>query len=279
MWRSVLILASLASTQTSAETTQSIADGRPDHLIEALASMTSGEQELRLAEGGVYVLNRAHSRGLALPPIVGDVTIDGRGAELRAYFDGSTSLIRVAPNGRLKLRNLTLAGANHTVLVNLGVVELDNVRFEDNYATDAPAVIENQGRISARKTQITFNTGYGKRALAAIANYGGLELVESTLSGNDAFGNQWSGRQAAIVDNHGELVLTRVRVHTNGIEAESSVPAGVFINGPRGGLAICDSEIDPGYAQPFVIATGAKAVRIERSSLGPAQAIGTREAE
>ncbi|MFY8136000.1 MAG: hypothetical protein ACOVKS_13440, partial [Aquimonas sp.] len=104
-------------------------------LIAALqkSNHAEGPHRIQLAAGGIYTLQSATSAGLGLPPLRGDIVIEGNGAEIRRYAASRMALIEVAAEARVVIRDLTLAEGSQGTLRNCGTLLLERVAIIDSF--------------------------------------------------------------------------------------------------------------------------------------------------
>ena len=232
---------------------------RPKQLhADCAAGNLSGADTIELPPNGMFQLTQAFDDNYnGLPPITGAVTIDGNGATIERQVNQSDfpwfRILQVKRSGDLSLQDSTLRGGYVAFggaaagIDNAGVLALDQVTFDQNFAGYAvAAAVNNSGSLSISTTSFTGNIGnvivstgdatltgtifernvgvpvinHGDMAIAAsqigpenylsFINEGELTVTNSTVSGNR--GNSYG---APIISNKGELTLTNSTISDN----------------------------------------------------------------
>lgn len=168
--------------------------------IEA-AALTPGPDRIHFGNaGGPFASPRTIVLASPLPPIAGEVTIDGhiRGLLWVAYGAtvsgaGRHRVFEVAEGGSLRLRGITLAdGAARRggAVLNRGRLVLDGVTFTGNRARAAGGAVANSGELVVVNSTFIGNRAPRGGAIAHLA--GRLHVVHGTFHGN------LGGRGAAL---------------------------------------------------------------------------------
>jgi len=189
-------------------------------LIHALqqSAQTPGPDRITLAAGGIYTLELTDSAGLALPPLRGDVQIDGNGAEIRRYAATRMYLMEVAAGATAVISSLTLAEGSLGALRNHGTLTLDHVAITDSFNEDAEAIVLNFGALTLRDSLIGYNQIHGiDDASGLIENHGRLDMQRSRIVGNSVSRKSQAVKGAAAVVNEGELTADATEFSANDI--------------------------------------------------------------
>jgi hypothetical protein len=187
-------------------------------LIRALqqAGQSAQPERIQLHPDGLYTLSLTDSEGLALPPLRGRITIDGRGAEIRGWTHRPMHFLRVEPGADVLIRDLTLAEANDGALRNYGKLTLDRVIVSDSMARGETSILWNRGELLLRQSRIEFNLVHAPAGSAALLrNEGVLRLQNTRLEGNRVTGTQAHPLNAAALWNQGEVHAEAVSMHDN----------------------------------------------------------------
>jgi len=242
-------------------------------LVQAFAdaAKSPGPDRIVLAFRSTYVLTKAHSALLALPPITDAVKVLGRGAEIRLYSTEPLGLFRVTAGGQLRAFDLVVAGATHTAMINQGSVWMTQVRFEDNFSRHLAAAIDNQGQLDLTDCSVSFNTAQASSMVGGILNTGGLTANGLKMSANFVQPGPRTQRVAAALFNQGEMHLENVDFDLNEVYRAG---AGVVLNGPRGALSINGSKIDATETPAFASQPGDQPINLNQTyinatSVGP----------
>jgi hypothetical protein len=233
-----------------------------DDLVAAIeAANDSGEPiVVRLAEHCTYTLEAAHNVDKSigangLPVIVGDVTIDGRGAAITCDNGFPPfRIFQVVSTGTLHLQNVTLGNGRTTrgplygnpggCIYNSGgalIVSDSTITgcatsdgFGAGGAGDGGAIYNAGGSVTLTRTVITGNRtggrevpfessiglgGYGGDGAGIFNAFGTITLVDSTVTENTA-GNghrpaYLGGSGGGIANNSGTVTLMRTTVSKN----------------------------------------------------------------
>ncbi|MEE4218894.1 MAG: choice-of-anchor Q domain-containing protein [Xanthomonadales bacterium] len=152
-----------------------------------------------------------------LPPITGEVVLEGNGATLLSDPDYEGAIFRVESSGTLKVNDLHITGFNRTVhstlinysalIENHGNLDLARVTLSLNRACDGCRttlpLIGNHGEAALNNVTIYNN---GSRATQNIGNCGRMTLLNSTIVGNfasslEGHGGVLRGIPAALSDS------------------------------------------------------------------------------
>lgn len=263
----MLIIAALASSAEARDFKVPAKDA--DALVQAFADAAAnpGPDRIILDFRGTYVLTRAHSELLALPPITDAVKVLGRGSEIRVYSEQPLGLFRVTPTGQLRAFDLVIAGSSHTAMINQGSSWLTQVRFEDNFSRHLAAAIDNQGSLDLKDCSVSFNSAQGASVVGGILNTGGLNAVRLDMSANQTLPGPRARRVAAAVYNQGEMQLTDAKIDLNEV---IGVNASVLMNGPRGALSIDGSAIEAVETPAFAAESGDQPISLNATRLSAA---------
>ena len=187
----------------------------------------------------------------ALPPITGDITIDGGGHSISG--DGMYRIFDVN-GGRLMISNLTLTEGNAPDEEDGGAMRLRNgaevivshAAFTNNGASNGGAIATMTYNVRLNVSQSSFTSNSASKAGGAIATFGGIsDITGSAFSDNDSVasggaiavnegrvrvsnrtlsGNQ-SASGGAIYTDAGEATLTHITAMNN--EARESNGSGI----------------------------------------------------
>ena len=190
----------------------------------------------------------------ALPPITGDITIDGGGHSISG--DGMYRIFDVN-GGRLMISNLTLTEGNAPDEEDGGAMRLRNgaevivshAAFTNNGASNGGAIATMTYNVRLNVSQSSFTSNSASKAGGAIATFGGIsDITGSAFSDNDSVasggaiavnegrvrvsnstlsGNQ-SASGGAIYTDAGEATLTHITAMNN--EARESNGSGSIAN-------------------------------------------------
>ena len=150
--RTISVLLLLSGLGTLAACSRSapvdIANNDSAALVAAIrqANARPGHDTIRLARNGLYILGNPAEPGLLLPPIGGELTIEGNHAEVRGYSDKPAAILEAVDSEiayNLLLANRRDAG---TVL-NYGDLELERSRIHDNRAVGRQRTLAAAGGI------------------------------------------------------------------------------------------------------------------------------------
>lgn len=188
------------------------ADSGPGSLRAALVEAhTEPDHEFRISFGerdGLFATPRTIELTASLPPIRGQITIDGfidnllwksYGATISGH--GRNTIFEVLPGATLNLRGITLIegfAENGGAIVNHGRLIVDGVSFFDNRAENQGGAIVNFGNASVINSTFSNNRAADGGALAGPA--GKLEVIHATLHANQA-------ERGAAIWSEGELHL------------------------------------------------------------------------
>ncbi|MCB0201390.1 MAG: CSLREA domain-containing protein [Anaerolineae bacterium] len=162
--------------------------------------------------GGCTGVNQCTiSLGSVLPPITGDVTIDGAANNGRITLDGGGShgIMEVPSGGTLTVNALTFTHANATlggaIRVSFGTLNVSDSTFRDNNNTSlagtGAAISNTGGSVNVANSTFVNNTTSFLLNGGAIWNNATLNVTNSTFSGNRA------GGVGGAIYNFGTLTL------------------------------------------------------------------------
>lgn len=189
-------------------------------LIAALqqANRTPGPHRIHLFPGGIYTLQLTDSAGLGLPPIQGELSIEGNKAEIRRYSNTRMTLLEVAAGGRATINDLTLAEGSLGALRNRGELVLNRVSITDSDADDARAIVLNYGELSLRDSLIGYNQiRKVGRDCGIVINLGELDMRDSRIVGNTVSRSAPEAAAAGAVLNFGKLRADRIQFADNDV--------------------------------------------------------------
>jgi hypothetical protein len=207
------------------ETAVDIANNDSAALVTAIrqANENPGPDTIRLARNGLYILGTPAQPGLLLPPIEGQLTIEGNHAEVRGYSDKPAAILEVAQDARLRIADLVLAEGNDGAVRNYGELRLENVAIVDSSVATMPAIVLNHGRIEAVDSEIAYNLLLANRRDAGtVLNYGELELERSRIHDNRTVGRQRTLAAAGGILNFGSVKADGLVIHDNELPAEDA---------------------------------------------------------
>ena len=237
-----------------------IANNDSAGLAEAIrqANASPGDDTIRLARNGLYVLATPALPGLLLPPLEGGVTIEGNHAEIRGYSSKPAALMEVANQARVQITNVVLAEGTDGTLRNYGALRLDNVAIVDSSVSSAPAIVLNHGQLHAIDSQFAYNLLLANRRDAGtLLNYGQLEFERSRIHDNRTIGRQPTTAAAGAVLNFGTVEVDGLMIHDNELAAEDAprMSFGGILNLGNGrvtGTTPAGSVRDAGHEAMFV---------------------------
>lgn len=206
-------------------------------LIRAMqeAARSPEPRRILLHPGGLYTLSSTDSNGLALPPIRGRLTIEGRGAEIRSWTHRPMHFIDVQPGGEAVLRDLTLAEASDGAIRNHGRLRLERVVISDSRARGDAPILWNRGEMLLQDSRIDHNLVHAPAGRASLLrNEGVLSLQNSRLHGNRISHTQQWPLNAAALWNRGALRAEAVSLSDNEVNTligAAELPALVNVEG------------------------------------------------
>jgi hypothetical protein len=211
----LLVLASLLQEAAAAD--YFIANRDTTGLAAAIrhANSTPQPDTLHLAKDGLYALDGEAEAGLALPPILGRLTLRGHGAEIRRNTAQPLALLEVARDGELDIHALTLAEGGRGAVRNHGTLRLHASAVVDGTTQSENAIVQNFGTLEARDTVFGYNqvAGAGRDA-AIVLNYGSMHLQRCRVAAN-SLSRRYPTLAAAPLLNYGELVLDAIALEDN----------------------------------------------------------------
>jgi len=180
------------------------------------ANERPGPDTIELAEKGMFTLNQPVLKDVAegdsgLPAITGEVVLHGHGATLERSVANLSPPFRVfwvAASGSLTIDNLVIRGGatppgmDGAGLYNLGKVRLERVTLTENVAGDDGGAIRNDGHLEIVDCTISYNNASG-----AGGTGGGLYNVpvggdgEARISGTSFIGNRAGDHGGAIFNS------------------------------------------------------------------------------
>jgi predicted outer membrane repeat protein len=198
--------------------------GKPFCTIGAAVSAANtrpGPDTIELAANQIFTLNSPAALNAAegdsgLPAIASEITVHGNGATLersRANLTPPFRLLWVNADARLTLDNLTLQGGRtpHGLdgagLYNLGRTRLERVTFTGNVSGDDGGAIRNDGQLELVDCTLTYNNASGSGGTG-----GGLYNIPvggdgaARVSGTAFIGNR-SGDHGGAVFNSSKLTV------------------------------------------------------------------------
>ncbi len=194
-----------------------IANRQPTALAAAIRHANASPQAdtIHLASGGLYAFARASEDDLALPRIVGKLTLHGYGAEIRRDTGTAIALLEVAAGAELDVERLTLAEGGRGSVRNHGTLLLRDSAIVDGTTHSENAIVQNYGRFDAERSVIGYNqvAGAGRDA-AIVLNYGSMRLADCKLAGN-SLSRRYPTLAAAPMLNYGELAVESLTFEDN----------------------------------------------------------------
>lgn len=194
-------------------------------LVEAIrkANASPGHDTIRLARNGLYILGTPAQPGLLLPPIQGELTIEGNHGEIRGYSDKPAAILEVAQDAKTLISNLMIAEGTDGALRNYGELRLQNVAIVDSSVATAPAIVLNHGRLEATDSEIAYNLLLANRRDAGtVLNYGELELERSRIHDNRTVGRQRMLAAAGGILNFGTVTTDGLEIADNELPSEDA---------------------------------------------------------
>lgn len=195
-----------------------VANNDPQGLVRAIeqANHEPGKHVIRLANRGVYILDRPAEPGLLLPRIRGELVIEGVGAEIRGYSSRPLALLQVEKGARLSLDRLTLAEGSDGAVRNFGRLRLDQVGIIDSTGAERSAIVLNHGDLSARDSEIAYNNlAIARRDAGTVLNYGQMDVERTSIHDNRAQGRSRDQAVAGGILNFGRLRVDGLALRHN----------------------------------------------------------------
>lgn len=213
-------------------------------LLAALqAANAAGNGVVRLAPGSVHILdegvavNGQEGRS-GLPSITGDVLIEGNGAVVERNTAAGTPAFRifhVAPQGRLRLRDLTIRNGATEIntdgagLWNTGTLELERVTVTGNHAGDDGGGIRNDGTLKLLDSVIVGNRANGDGGVGGgLYNLPVRGAGEAMVAGS-VFRDNHAGDRGGALWNSGTVSLEDTILERNSAGGQGG---GVCTTGP-----------------------------------------------
>lgn len=194
-------------------------------LVEAIrqANARPGHDTIRLARNGLYILGTPAQAGLLLPPLQGELTIEGNHAEIRGYSDQPAAILEVEQQAEVRMSNLVLAEGNDGALRNYGQLRVENVAIVDSSVSTMPAIVLNHGSLEVVDSQIAYNLLLANRRDAGtVLNYGHIELERSRIHDNRAIGRQPTTAAAGGILNFGTVKADGLMIEDNELASEDT---------------------------------------------------------
>jgi len=209
-------------------------------LVDAINNANSdpGVTEIELFPGCEYIVDQNYSGSTipvgahtALPLITTEVHIMGNNAVITRPDEDQQSdhyrFFAVEDNGKLVLSDLILRngwistyGASDFrfnsggAIFNYGLLEMNNVTFEENEAYSGGAVY-NYADAAATIASSEFNNNQGKGAGGAISNVGVVEIRDSSFEGNSSKSTNTADGRGGAIRNFAEIVISGSYFHDN----------------------------------------------------------------
>jgi hypothetical protein len=233
----------------------------------ATANACEGRQIVRLPVGAEFVMTSVDNPpsgsakveteeefsrvgASALPPIKGDIVIEGNAASIRRHGDVrySLRLFNVLSGSKLELRNLTISGwhggktrrigssdfgIGGGAVLNEGEIFLEGVSLQDNSSTGGGGALHNLGTATIISSNLQNNSG---NPGGAIFTAGILQLERSVLQNNSVrllhrVGRLLDHSGGAIFINSGETNAMEVTIRNN--EAMEAAGGGIAVYNGR----------------------------------------------
>ena len=202
-----------------------IANNDSAALVEAIrkANASPGHDTIRLARNGLYILANPAEPGLLLPPIQGELTIEGNHGEIRGYSHRPAAILEVAQDAQVRITHLVLAEGNNGAVRNYGGLRLENVAIVDSSVATVTAIVLNHGRLEAVDSEIAYNLLLANRRDAGtVLNYGELELERSRIHDNRTLGRQRTLAAAGGILNFGSVTADGLELRDNELASEDA---------------------------------------------------------
>ncbi len=196
-------------------------------LVEAIleANARPGHDTIRLARNGLYILGTPSQPGLLLPPVLGELTIEGNHAEIRGYSEKPAALLEIGQDADVRIANLVLAEGTDGAVRNYGQLRLEKVAIVDSSVATLPAIVLNHGRLEAVDSEIAYNLLLAnRRDSGTVLNYGEIELERSRIHDNRAVSRQPSLAAAGGILNFGNVKADGLLLEDNELAGEDSPP-------------------------------------------------------
>lgn len=187
------------------------------------ANARPGHDTIRLARNGLYILGTPEQAGLLLPPLQGDLTLEGNYAEIRGYSDKPAAILEVETGAEVRIANLVLAEGTDGAVRNFGALRLENVAVVDSSVVTMPAIVLNHGRLEAVDSQFAYNLLLANRRDAGtLLNYGDLALERSRIHDNRTVGRQPTVAAAGGILNFGSVKVDGLRIEDNELAGDEA---------------------------------------------------------
>lgn len=218
-------------------------------LIRAIqaANDSPGPDVIRLAPNGLYTLTDAPRDATTwLPPIRGELRIEGNGAEIRRYADGQRALLRIEPGADVHLESLALSEGSDGAIHNFGTLRLHAVRVTDSTGHATPAIVLNHGLLEARDSEIAYNVlSTAPRDAGTVLNFGQLRLRDTAIHDNVAQRRYGSLAVAGAVLNLGTMETRSTRIADNETSGETGGGALSFPAVLNLGNGVVEGDLPP----------------------------------
>ena len=194
-------------------------------LVQAIrqANARPGHDTIRLARNGLYILANPAEPGLLLPPVQGQLTIEGNHAEIRGYSDKPAAILQLDEASNVRISHLVIAEGNDGAVRNYGRLRMDNVAVVDSSVATMPAIVLNHGRLEASDSQIAYNLLLdNRRDAGTVLNYGELELERTRIHDNRTVGRSRTLAAAGGILNFGTVKADGLQLEDNELAAEDS---------------------------------------------------------
>jgi hypothetical protein len=194
-------------------------------LVEAIrkANASPGHDTIRLARNGLYILGTPAQPGLLLPPIQGELTIEGNYGEIRGYSAKPAAILEVAQDANVSITHLMIAEGTDGAVRNYGELRLQNVAIVDSSVATVPAIVLNHGRLEAIDSEIAYNLLLANhRDAGTVLNYGELELERSRIHDNRTVGRQRTLAAAGGILNFGSVTADGLEIADNELPSEDA---------------------------------------------------------
>lgn len=202
-------------------------------LVEAIraANASPGDDTIRLARRGLYVLTAEAAPGLLLPAIRGKLKIEGNGAEIRGYSAAQLALLEVARDGEVMLQDLSLAEGSNGAIRNFGELRLQSARVIDSTGSRISAIVLNHGELFAKDSEFAYNAlDDSLRDAGTVLNYGKLRLDNSRIHDNRVQQARPGVGAAGAILNMGVVRMQATRMENN-VAGEAGQPGFLSFDG------------------------------------------------
>ncbi|MEM9302853.1 MAG: hypothetical protein AAGE01_12110 [Pseudomonadota bacterium] len=251
----LLLLASLSFTPSGARDFL-IESGDVAGLIAAIEAANTTPESDRVflpAQSEYRFRTPAPGAATALPLIEGRLQIIGNGAVLRRYSAEAFAHLAVGPDGDLAMVDVVLADGGNGAIHNAGRLLAWGVTIEDSSARGGASALLNTGTARLLDCDVRFNSlAAADPTGGAIVNRGTLEIDDSRLVGNTAFGGTAPTEFGAALSNFGQATVSHSVISANGADAAFG-RSGAIANFGEATLRLRDSVIEGN--EPAALAT------------------------